>query len=242
MLRWAIALLLLANAGYFAWSQGYLGPLGLTAQPQREPERLHTQLRPEALRLLNGPALDATRQTDPGAPAAATPNVAPLADPAQTDAPAPSAAGACWLASGFSAAQADALRAALALLDLPSASWQLTPTGSGGRWIVYMGRFDNPQQLERKQAELRALQVEFRSVNTAGLRPGLALGTFSSEAAAQQALRDLRPQGVRTARVVLYRTETLSYTLRLPQASAAQHAAVAALGPALAGRTLQRCE
>mgnify|MGYP006161528271 CR=1 FL=1 len=30
MLKWVIGLLVLGNAGYFAWSQGYLAPMGLT--------------------------------------------------------------------------------------------------------------------------------------------------------------------------------------------------------------------
>jgi hypothetical protein len=44
---------LLANAAYFAWTQGYLAPLGLAPVEQSEPQRLQSQIRPEALRLLN---------------------------------------------------------------------------------------------------------------------------------------------------------------------------------------------
>ena len=40
MLRWAVILLVLANAGYFAWSQGHLRALGWGPVEQREPERL----------------------------------------------------------------------------------------------------------------------------------------------------------------------------------------------------------
>jgi hypothetical protein len=55
MLRVVIWLLVLANAGYFAWTQGYLGALGLKPVVQSEPERLQSQIRPEGLRLLNAP-------------------------------------------------------------------------------------------------------------------------------------------------------------------------------------------
>ena len=50
MLRLVIWLLVLANAGYFAWTQGYLAPLGLAPVEQREPERLQQQIKPEALK------------------------------------------------------------------------------------------------------------------------------------------------------------------------------------------------
>ena len=55
MLRVVIWLLVLANAGYFAWTQGYLGALGLKPVVQSEPERLRSQIKPEGLRLLNAP-------------------------------------------------------------------------------------------------------------------------------------------------------------------------------------------
>ena len=85
MLRWVIWLLVLGNVGYFAWSQGYLDTLGLKPAEQREPQRLAQQLRPEALRLLNGPKADAEPQApaEPPAPAlAATPEPTPAPLPA----------------------------------------------------------------------------------------------------------------------------------------------------------------
>eukprot|EP01036_Dinobryon_divergens_P041165 gene41165-54535_t len=55
MLRWAITLLLLANLGYFAWTQGHLDGLGMAPADPREPQRMTGQVKPEVLRLLNGP-------------------------------------------------------------------------------------------------------------------------------------------------------------------------------------------
>lgn len=51
MLRLLVLVLLLANVGYYAWTQGYL--VGIVSAPphQREPERLQQQVRPEAIRL-----------------------------------------------------------------------------------------------------------------------------------------------------------------------------------------------
>ena len=169
----------------------------------------------------------------PPSPAAAT--------PAPVPAPAVAGARACWLAGGFTEPQADTLRAALTLLDLPRGTWQLNESRSGGRWIVYMGRYDNAEQLERKKVELRELKVDFRQVSAPGLSPGLALGTYSSEAAAQQALQDAVRSGVRTARVAQERAESTSFSLRLPEATPAQRNAVAGLGAALAGKPLRPC-
>jgi hypothetical protein len=179
---------------------------------------------------------------EPPAPPPPSPVVS-APPPAPPAAPTPVAAGAsaCWLAVGFTAPQADTLRAALTLLDLPRGSWQLTESRSGGRWIVYMGRYDNAEQLERKKAELRELKVVFREVSAPGLGPGLALGTYSSEAAAQQALQDAVRAGVRTARVAQERAESTSFSLRLPNATPAQRNAVTGLGAALAGKPLRPC-
>jgi hypothetical protein len=52
MLRSAVLLLLLANAGYFAWSQGLLRAWGLAPLQVSEPQRQQQQVRAEALRLL----------------------------------------------------------------------------------------------------------------------------------------------------------------------------------------------
>ena len=273
MLRWVIWLLVLGNAGYFAWSQGYLDTLGWKPAEQREPQRLTQQVRPEALRLLNGPKADAARPESAApvqataaaapetptaaagtpvdaavsvpaptasAPEAAAPVVAPAAAPT---APLAASSGprACWQVGGFSAAQAELLRAELALLGLPAAGFSFTEVRSGGRWIVYIGRYDNQQQLDRKKDELRALGVSYREITAPGLAPGLALGTFSTEAAAQQARQKAERDGIRTAKVAQERAESVSTNLRLPSINDAQRTAIDGLGEAMAGKRLQRC-
>ncbi len=266
MLRWVVSLLLLANAGYFAWTQGYLAPLGITLheERQREPQRLQAQVKPETIRLLNAPRAASKPQAStpdpkPSAAAKTPPAAVPPSTPAQPSAseppktplaalpaPAPPApveaeARSCWLAGNFTETQANALRAALKPLDLPRGTWQLNESRSGGRWIVYMGRYDNAAQVERKKAELRELKVAFRDVSSPGLSPGLALGTYSSEAAAEQAIQNAVRAGVRTARVAQERAESTSFSLRLPNATPAQRNAVVDLGAALAGKPLRPC-
>lgn len=252
MLRVVIGLLLLANAGYFAWTHGYLAGLGLAPVQQSEPERLHAQIRPEGLRLLNGPQPASTVTSAALAAPTADEAVAPKLDPAPVESrvaaadspppPVPAATTtACWTATGFSPEQANTLRAALGELGLSARSWQLSETRSGGRWVVYMGRY-NDEQMARKKGELRDIKVDFREVNVPTLGRGLALGTFSSEASAEQALQDLGKKGVRTARVAQERPEGTSFNLRLPAVTPAQRAEVEGLGAALAGKELQACE
>ena len=52
MLRLTVLLLVLANAAYFAWSQGLLAPWGIAPAQQSEPQRLEHQIRPQAVRIL----------------------------------------------------------------------------------------------------------------------------------------------------------------------------------------------
>lgn len=254
MLKWVIGLLMLGNAAYFAWSQGYLKPLGLAPAEQREPQRLAQQVRPEVLRLLNGPRAEAAPPPAAAAPVApavvAAPVVAPgLPEPgAAAPEPPPTVAVAagngprtCWQAAGFTGDQAELLRAELALLGLPASGFAFTDVRSGGRWIVYMGRYDNQQQVERKKDELRALGVSFREITAPGLAPGLALGTYSTEAAAQQALQKAERDGIRTGKLAQERAESVSFTVRLPSITDAQRAAIDGLGEAMAGKRLQRC-
>lgn len=63
MLRILVLLLVLANLGFYAWTEGWLAqPLGLRADADREPGRIARQVRPESVRIL------------PPQPAASAPN------------------------------------------------------------------------------------------------------------------------------------------------------------------------
>ena len=237
MLRLAVIALLLANAGYYAYTQGWLRSAGLVTPEQAEPQRLQQQIRPETLKVLR--AQGATNNpTPPPAPAAA-----PAADTAASapvpTAAAPADAGECLQAGVFDDKQAAALRTAAA--SLPQGSWTLEPTPITGRWMIYMGRFDDQETLDKKRAELRARKVDFdRAGGT--LELGLSLGRFSTEEAAQRGLTTLNAQGVRTARVVLERQAAPGFVLKLPAVTDAQRQQwLATLRPAMAGKTLGSC-
>ena len=237
MLRLAVIALLLANAGYYAYTQGWLRSAGLVTPEQAEPQRLQQQIRPETLKVLR--AQGATNNpTPPPAPAAAPAADTTASAPAPTAA-APADAGECLQAGVFDDKQAAALRTAAAAL--PPGSWSLEPTPIAGRWMIYMGRFDDQDTLDKKRAELRARKVDFdRAGGT--LEPGLSLGRFSTEEAAQRGLTALNAQGVRTARVILERQAATGFILKLPAVTDAQRQRwLATLRPAMAGKTLGSC-
>lgn len=223
LLRTAAIALLVANGAYFAWAQGALAPIGLQPASAREPQRLEQQIKPEALRV----APVAPAATEPVAPAEALPS--------------PAAAAGCWQAGPFDAAQADALRKALAAAAVPGDAWTLEGQGPASRWIVYMGRYADPDMLEKKRAELRALRVDMAPALQPSLAPGLSLGVFTTAESANEHLAQLTRRGVRTARVVPEPRENTTHRLLLPAADAALRDRVQALGPALSGRALSPC-
>ena len=248
MLRLAVIVLLLANAGYYAWSQGLLRPLGYAPQEQSEPQRMNQQIRPETLQILKANPSKTSSAAPPGStstppPPPTSPSQATAANDSPTPPTTPAALGPadsaeCLQAGVFDDRQAEALRTAAA--GLPAGSWTLEPTPIPGRWMVYMGRFDDIETLDRKRAELRARKVDHdRAGGT--LELGLSLGRFASKEAAERELTNLGTKGVRTARVVQERAEAPGFTLRLPAVNDALRAQLDVLRTAMAGKTLRAC-
>ncbi|MES2613214.1 MAG: SPOR domain-containing protein [Pseudomonadota bacterium] len=220
MLRLAVLILLLANGGYYAWSHGHLREWGFAPVQEGEPQRMNQQLRPETLQILRA------RATNPAPP------------PPVAEAPPSAAAAECLQAGVFDERQADALRTAAA--SLPQGSWVLEPTPTPARWMVYMGRFEDQETLDKKRAELRARKVDFdRPGGTWEI--GLSLGRFTTEEAAKRELASLGEKGVRTARVIQERPEAPGFTLRLPAVTDALRPQLDALRTVLAGKALRNC-
>lgn len=256
MLRLLVVLLLLANAGYFAWSRQVLAGLGMAPASQSEPERLGQQIEPAALRILPGqasnagaaaaPAVQPPASEVPAAPPAAAESgvtVSAAGAAAATTTPAALAAaerGECLQAGPFDSGEADAWRRAASVL--PQGSWSLERSTTPGRWMVYLGRFADADALAKKRAELRAGGISFDRAGVAALEPGLSLGRFASEEAAERALATLaRKSEARNARVVVERAESVSFQLRLPLVDAGLRAQLNALRPDLAGHALRPC-
>lgn len=220
MLRFLVLVLLLANGAYFAWSQGFLRTQGLGPLQEGEPQRLAQQIQPEAVRILTP---EETRHGRAGAPA-------------NTPADAPT----CLQTGVLDEAHAAQIRT-VATDVLPQGSWSLDPAVVPARWILYMGKYPDEQAVEKKKAELRNRRVSFQALDNAALEPGLSLGSFASEAAANEALGELALRGIRTARVLQERAEMPGQRLRLPALDDAQRGKLEALRPALAGQLLQAC-
>lgn len=129
-MRALVALLLVANLGFWAWSSGWFGR---SSQGDREPERLSQQMHPELIRVLPPPDAVAGRQ-------------------------APSlAAGvklACLEAGPFSPADAGPAEAALraAVPDVASAAYARVSRSTGGGEMLRIERADG-----RLQVQLMAL-------------------------------------------------------------------------------------
>lgn len=236
MLRFALLVLLLANAGYLAWSQGWMATLGWTPEVQSEPQRLRQQVRPDVLSVVPPTAPAPVVAVAPDAPVTPATPAAPAA-PLEEILPETTT---CLQSESMDAAQSQALQRSLQASELPSASWEMVSTSTTGRWMVYLGKFANEMALEKRRAELRSRKIAYDRAGGA-LELGLSLGRFSSEEAATRELSHLLNQGVRGARVVQERAAQTLYSLRLPQATAAQRQILQTLQPALQGKTLQPC-
>lgn len=217
MLRALVLVLLLANAGFWAWRQGWLAPLhgaiGARPEGEREPERLAMQVDPDRLRLI--PAEAASTPAAVAASAATSPASAPPSAPPM----------ACLEAGPYSTAELTVAEAAVkaALPDLGWSERELTTT-----WWVAMGPFAEAEQMQKKRDELKRRSIAPELASAApGSAPLLVISRHDSRAAAESELTTLLDRGVRTARVV--NASVPLRLLRVAQASEAQQAALAAL-------------
>lgn len=231
MLRALVVLLLLANAGFWAWRGGWLAPLHgvIGAQPQgeREPERLARQVRPEVVRVLP-PTGHGSAPAQPPAPDDAA------------SAPAESAPSACLEAGPFTPTELAAAQAALQAA-LPD-GWVVRDLAPSGHWWVAMGPYGERALLTRKREELQRLAlVPEQAASAPGGAPMLVLARHDSRVEAERALSALVERGVQTARVV-EAAATPRRALRVVQADAAQQALLAELPAAqLGGKRFSAC-
>jgi len=176
MLRLAVVVLLLANLGFCAWTQGWLDDVvGVRAAGDREPERVTRQVKPELIQVLSPQA---------AASAAAT--------------------TACLEAGPFGGDEIGGADAALQSA-LPADTRSTVATVKIDRpaqWIVYMGKYPNREALLKKAEELKRRNVKYDEVRSPPtLDGGLSLGRYDDRAAAERALAQFGQQGIQTARV-----------------------------------------
>jgi hypothetical protein len=228
VLRALVLALALANAGYFAWTQGWLDEIiGVRADSQREPERLTRQVRPETVQILSAVSAGAATPT---AAAQVVANAA--SQPGE---------GACLEAGPFSATEVDAAASAVQAA-LPAGRWADLKTEKAGAWLVYMGRYGDRELFAKKKEEITRMKLPFEEVrNSPNLEPGLSLGRFDERARAEQALAALALRGVKSAHVVEITPPISTHVLRVDAADEALVKQLGELKSAALGKGFAPC-
>lgn len=230
MLRALIVILVLANIGFYAWTQGWLtGIVGVAPSTLHEPARLSQQVNPQNITLLPPQAHAASGASSPGSDsvsraassAPAAPSSSAGAEPAASRVAVNAAKGqlACMQLGPLTEAERAAL-AQVARKSLPQLVWTETRADKKGLWLIYMGRYASQDMLEKKEEELQRIHVVFEEMLTPpDLRYGLSLGRFDDRGEANGALNRLAARGIHTARLVMLRPPQITYTLRFPNVS-----------------------
>jgi hypothetical protein len=217
MLRGFVLALVFLNGVYFAWGQGWLLPYGFGPATQSEPQRLAQQIKPESIELL-------------GSKEAEQMLAAVVSQRSEQ----------CLQAGPFDDAQGAVLRRALEA-SLPLDAWTLESSTVPERWIVYMGKYANTAELDKKRAQLEGLRLTFEPLTNSTLAPGLSLGGFQTQSEAVTALAVLARRGVRTARVLQEQPSRHGYRLRLSNVDDVLRKQLATLKAVLAGKELTPC-
>jgi len=231
MLRRLVFLLLLANLLFFAWSQGWLAGLtGLGPHPEREPERLARQVRPETVIVL------------PPAPAsAAAPRPGAVAAPASA---VTAEATQCLEAGPFATGASVSATAALRALQppLPGGSWTEVTIERPGAWLVLLPKPASRELLAKRDEELRRQRISYELLNgPEALAGSLSLGRHDDRDAADKALAQLIQRGLHGAKVVELQSASTLHVLRASRADKALAAQLATLRAETLGRGFLPC-
>ncbi len=188
MLRALVLVLLLVNAAFCAWTQGWLNNVvGVRPDAQHEPQRLQLQQHADQVQVVSPAASGATRlpaaASAPSASAASDAASAASTRSSSSDAASGEGASAAASAASMGTGQlssnatgqppgkppicveagpflAGEWPAAEAEVKrvLPAGHWTTQAVAVPGLWLVYMGPYKDGDQLERKQAELRRIK------------------------------------------------------------------------------------
>ena len=220
MLRLLLALLLLANVAFFAWTRGWLAPTMLPPRhAEHEPERLLAQVRPEAVTVLSAKA----------ASAAVTAAATDAANAARA------AAAVCLEAGPLAQAQLAAAEAALAPAQVPQGGWAREAVPTPPLWLVFAGRLPEAAARRAREAELRQLGLDFEVLQApAELAWGLVLSRHAAKPEAEAALAALAASSpaLKGTRVLAMPAPAARYWLRVAQAEPDLQARLQALPPA----------
>ncbi len=210
MLRALVLMLVLLNALFFAWTQGWLDQvIGIKSIGDREPERVAKQLHPERITLLS-PQAAAALQTRSCLELGPLPGDNALAE-----------------------AQAVLQRAGLTATD-----WQTQSSEQAGVWAVASIRLPSKDFQARKEETYKKMRIAFEYLSGPPEElPTMVLSRHASEKAAAAALDALTQRQLKGLRVMQLQAPQKRHSLTIPKADSAQTAKLLGLAkePALHG-------
>lgn len=237
MLKILFAGLLLANAGLFAYQQGYLETL---LPSGHEPGRLGNQFNADKIKLL--PAGSATAAPQP--PAVSAVQEEPVLEPVLAAAAARNReALSCTEIGNFEPADAKRFETRLAALSLGERLSRRNAQ-EGTRHMVYIPSQTDKEGAEKKAGELRRLGIkDFYVIQESGeLHWGISLGIFKTEEAARSHLATLSQQGVRSARLGVHRTPSNKVAFQLRSLDASAKSTLDKIKADFPGQEMRACE
>ncbi len=237
MLKILLGLLIMINAGLFAYQQGYLDIL---SPSNREPTRLTQQLNADKLKLISSALIKgAEAKLDADAAALAAP---PEPENDLTTAAQLSTVVACIEVGNFDAAEAQKFETRLAGLALED---RLTrrAISENVRHMVYIPPSGGREAADKKANELRQLGVQdfFVIQDASPLQWGISLGIFKSEDAARSQLAALNQKGVRSARVGAHTATATKVAFRLRGLDLAEKNTLTKIKEAFPKQELSEC-
>jgi len=199
MLKFFFWILLMANAGLFAYQQGALDSL---LPSGHEPARIANQLNADKVKLI--PESEARRAPAP------PPMIAPAAAAEKEE------VLVCAEAGNFPPDDARRFSAQLARLSLGERIVE-RPVHEVASHMVYIPPQPDKEAAEKKAEQLRQLGIEdfFIIQDNSALRWGISLGVFKQEEAARTHLASLVKKGVRSARIGQRTVSTSMMAFRL---------------------------
>lgn len=217
MLKFFFWILLLANAGLFAYQQGYFAVL---LPSGREPARMDNQLNADKIRLVPPP---------PPVPAPAAVKTEEVV--------------ACAEIGNFNPAEAKRFTAQLAALSLGERLSQ-RPVQEVASHMVYIPPLADKDTAEKKAGELRRLGVnDFYIIqDNSDLRWSISLGVFKLEEAARAHLVSLSQKGVRSARIGQRGVTSNAVAFQLRELDANTKSALEKISADFPKQELRNCE
>ncbi len=229
--------LLAANAGLYAYSQGYLGKV---EGGEREPQRLKTQLASERMVMLSAAEARAAAET------AAAAEPAPAAQEAPPEpAPAPVDTIACTQAGSFAAGDARRFENRINRLGFGDRQSRTSvPFQEVTSHLVYLPPNGGKDGADRRVAELKEKNISnfFVMQGEGPMKWAVSLGVFKTDTAAQSLVAALGKQGVRGARVLPRGPQTTRAAWQFRDLTEEERKRIADIADEFAGVQVRACQ